>query len=81
MKKLMLCICCILLLEGCAPADMAPEADDGRLRIVATVFPAYDFARAAALRTRLLRLHRAEQCLRNSRHGLPSCCAPQSAGT
>ena len=48
MKKLMLCICCILLLEGCAPADMAPEADDGRLRIVATVFPAYDFARAAA---------------------------------
>ena len=48
MKKLMLCICCILLLAGCVPADMPPEADDGRLRIVATVFPAYDFARAAA---------------------------------
>ena len=48
MKKLMLCICCILLLAGCAPAGKAPETDDGRLRIVATVFPAYDFARAAA---------------------------------
>ena len=47
MKKLMLCICCILLLVGCAPAAPAPEADEGRLRIVATVFPAYDFARAA----------------------------------
>ncbi len=48
MKKFLLCICCILLLAGCAPADPSLEEDDGRLRIVATVFPAYDFARAAA---------------------------------
>ena len=48
MKKLMLCFCCMLLLAGCVPADPVPETDDGRLRIVATVFPAYDFARVAA---------------------------------
>lgn len=48
MKKLLLCLICILLLAGCAPAEPVPETDDGRLRIVATVFPAYDFARAAA---------------------------------
>ncbi len=46
-KKILLCICCILLLAGCVPAAEPPEPEDGRLRIVATVFPAYDFARAA----------------------------------
>ena len=37
-----------LLLAGCAAPAEEPEAEDGRLRIVATVFPAYDFARQAA---------------------------------
>ena len=47
MKKilpLLLSLC--LLLTGCGQA--APEQEPGRLRIVTTVFPAYDFARAAA---------------------------------
>ena len=47
MKKLLpllLSIC--LLLTACGQA--APERETGRLRIVTTVFPAYDFARAAA---------------------------------
>lgn len=48
MKKLLLCLCMTLLLAGCAPADPVPETDDGRLQIVATIFPAYDFARAVA---------------------------------
>ena len=47
MKKplpLLLSIC--LLLTACGQA--APEPESGRLKIVTTVFPAYDFARAAA---------------------------------
>lgn len=47
MKKilpLLLSLC--LLLTGCGQA--VPEQEPGRLRIVTTVFPAYDFARAAA---------------------------------
>ena len=47
MKKLLplqLSLC--LLLTACGQA--APERETGRLRIVTTVFPAYDFARAAA---------------------------------
>lgn len=36
---------CVLLLTGCGQTAPAPGPD--RLRIVATVFPAYDFARAA----------------------------------
>ncbi len=35
-----------LLLSGCAAPP--PEAEDGRLRIVTTLFPYYDFARAIA---------------------------------
>lgn len=35
------------LLAGCAPAETA-EREPGKLRVVATIFPAYDFARAAA---------------------------------
>ena len=34
----------VFLLAGCAPA--APSADDGRLKVIATTFPGYDFARA-----------------------------------
>ncbi len=41
----MLILCCGLLLSGCA---QPPEkSEDGRLQVVAAVFPAYDFARAA----------------------------------
>ena len=50
MKKfLSLCLLCGLLLTGCGSSQpaAAPETRD-RLKIVATVFPAYDFARAAA---------------------------------
>ena len=47
MKKLLpLLLSLCLLLTGCGQA--APERVPGRLRIVTTVFPAYDFARAAA---------------------------------
>ena len=48
MKKILaMLLCCTALLAGCG--QQVPEkTDDGRLKIVATVFPAYDFARAAA---------------------------------
>ena len=47
MKKLLpLLFSLCLLLTACGQA--APEREPGRLRIVTTVFPAYDFARAAA---------------------------------
>ena len=47
MKKLLpLLLSLCLLLTACGQA--APERETGRLRIVTTVFPAYDFARAAA---------------------------------
>lgn len=45
MKKLLPLLCAFLLLTACGPA--IPEETD-RLQIVAAVFPAYDFARAAA---------------------------------
>lgn len=38
---------CALLLTGCARLDRGP-ADPEKLQVVATIFPAYDFARAAA---------------------------------
>ena len=50
MKKLLIwTMLCALLLTGCGQTqeETAPE-DDGKLKIVATIFPAYDFARAAA---------------------------------
>lgn len=48
MKKLLTAaLLCALLLASCAPAA-EPEPDGGKLHIVATIFPAYDFARAAA---------------------------------
>ena len=48
MKKILaMLLCCTALLAGCGQR-MPEKTDDGRLKIVATVFPAYDFARAAA---------------------------------
>ena len=48
MKKAWLCLLSILLLVGCSPASPETETESDRLQIVATVFPAYDFARAVA---------------------------------
>ena len=48
MKKILaILLCCAALLAGCGQ-QMPDKTDDGRLKIVATVFPAYDFARSAA---------------------------------
>ena len=46
--RLLICalVLCALLLSGCAAPWEPP--DDGRLRIVTTLFPYYDFARAVA---------------------------------
>lgn len=46
MKRIFPLLCALLLLAGCGPA--LPPEDSDRLQIVAAVFPAYDFARAAA---------------------------------
>ena len=46
MKRIFPLLCALLLLAACGPA-LPPENSD-RLQIVAAVFPAYDFARAAA---------------------------------
>ena len=42
-----LVLLCAVLLTGCAPAGREAAAPE-KLQIVATIFPAYDFARAAA---------------------------------
>lgn len=47
MKKWIPLLLCAFLLTGCGQTAPEPE-DHGRLQVVATVFPAYDFARAAA---------------------------------
>ena len=48
MKRLLLyLLCAVFLFSGCAQQPPPPE-DDGRLKIVSTVFPAYDFARSVA---------------------------------
>lgn len=44
-KRLLCALLCAALLTGCA-APVATEPEDGRLRIVTTLFPYYDFARA-----------------------------------
>lgn len=46
MKRWIPLLLCALLLTGCGQSLPEPE-NGGRLQIVATVFPAYDFARAA----------------------------------
>ena len=46
MKRIFPALCALLLLTACGP-DLPPE-DSERPQIVATVFPAYDFARSAA---------------------------------
>ena len=49
MKKTMIwALLCALLLTGCGAAPESSEPEEGKLHIVATIFPAYDFARAAA---------------------------------
>ncbi len=47
MKRILAALLCALLLSGCA-ARGAEAQDDGRLRIVTTLFPYYDMARAVA---------------------------------
>lgn len=46
MKRVLAILLCCLLLAGCAP--QRETKDDEKLNIVATIFPAYDFARAVA---------------------------------
>ena len=51
MRKILSCLlACTFFLTcaACAPAGPISDEDGGRLQIVATVFPAYDFARACA---------------------------------
>lgn len=46
-KPMLLLLLLSLVLSGCGPAAAPGEGDEG-MKVVATVFPAYDFARAAA---------------------------------
>ena len=48
MKKILMILLTLTLLTGCGPSVTPEPQEDGKLHIVATVFPAYDFARAAA---------------------------------
>ena len=49
MKRILTCLLCIaLLLCGCAQNPAPSEQEDGKLSVVVTVFPAYDFARSVA---------------------------------
>ena len=50
MKKILPLLLGLTLLAGCGQTDPEPETgtDPDRLQVVATVFPAYDFARSAA---------------------------------
>ena len=46
MKKLLIIfLCAVFLLCGCANEDTTVAADNEKLNIIATIFPAYDFAR------------------------------------
>ena len=49
MARKLTCICLILMLLAGLTAGCAPnQPEDGRLRVVASIFPEYDFARAIA---------------------------------
>ena len=48
MKKLWALLLCAAFLTGCAASPAPPASDGARLRIVTTLFPYYDFARAVA---------------------------------
>jgi zinc transport system substrate-binding protein len=48
LKRLILSLCFLLLLTGCVPVREEPAPDDGRLQIVASIFPPYDFVREIA---------------------------------
>lgn len=43
MKKIVMCLLCVVLLCGCT--SVAPQKQDGKLTIVTTIFPLYDFAK------------------------------------
>ncbi len=44
MKKILICLICLLTLCGCAPKGMQTQGD--KISVVTTIFPLYDFARA-----------------------------------
>ena len=46
MKRLIVLMILLGMLAGCGPS--LPEEETDRLQVVAAIFPAYDFARAAA---------------------------------
>lgn len=46
MKKQLLCLLLTLALLGCCGCTAAPPSDDGRLQVVCSLFPYYDFVRA-----------------------------------
>ncbi len=46
MKKILPLLCLLLAMSACA--SVPPEPPPGRLQVAAAIFPAYDFARAAA---------------------------------
>ena len=49
MKRILISLLCMaLLLCGCAQNPAPSEQEDGKLSVVVTVFPAYDFARSVA---------------------------------
>ena len=45
---LLLTLALLTAASACATADLSEQEDDGRLKVVATLFPYYDIARAIA---------------------------------
>ena len=50
MRKLLCLLLCLLVLPlgGCATKEEAPKAEKGKISVVSTIFPAYDFVREIA---------------------------------